>query len=196
MTDRMVTANLALSLDGHYHGAGGPQDFAPFIPFVTTDVARDQMSRSWESATTALLGRNSAEGFLGFWSTVADDESADARDRGYAKWLVGVEKVVLSSTLTEAPWDHARIVNAPAASAVADLKAAGTGDILVNSAPTVIKALLAEDLIDRLYLTIVPVITGGGSRLFGTGLPTTTWTLTHQQTGPTGEMAVTYTRSR
>ncbi|MFB6726154.1 dihydrofolate reductase family protein [Kribbella sp. NPDC056345] len=196
MTNRLVTANLALSLDGHYHGAGGPQDFAPFLPFVATDVARDQMSRIWESATTALLGRNSAEGFLGFWSTVADDENADARDRGYAKWLVDVEKVVLSSTLTEAPWAHARIANAPAAAVVADLQSTGTGDILVNSAPTVIKSLLADDLIDRLYLTVVPVITGGGSRLFETGLPATTWALTHHQTGPTGEQALTYDRIR
>lgn len=196
MTNRLVTANLALSLDGHYHGAGGPQDFAPFIPFVTTDVARDQMSRIWESATTALLGRNSAEGFLGFWSSVADDENADTRDRGYAKWLVDVEKVVLSSTLTEAPWEHARIVNAPAASVVADLKSSGSGDILVNSAPTVIKSLLADDLIDRLYLTVVPVITGGGSRLFEAGIPSTTWTLTHHETGTTGEMALVYTRAR
>ncbi|GAA1690779.1 dihydrofolate reductase family protein [Kribbella yunnanensis] len=196
MTNRLVTANLALSLDGHYHGAGGPQDFAPFIPFVTTDVARDQMSRIWESATTALLGRNSAEGFLGYWSTVANDESADPRDRGYAKWLVGVEKVVLSTTLTEAPWDNTRILNAPAAAAVADLKSTGSGDILVNSAPTVIKSLLTEDLIDRLYLTVIPVITGGGTRLFETGIPSTTWTLTHQEAGATGELALVYTRAR
>ncbi|MFF1820350.1 dihydrofolate reductase family protein [Kribbella sp. NPDC058245] len=196
MTNRLVTANLALSLDGHYHGAGGQQDFAPFIPFVTTDVARDQMTRAWENATTALLGRNSAEGFIGFWSTVVDNEEADPRDRGYAKWLVDVEKVVLSSTLKDAPWDHARIVNASVASVVADLKATGEGEILVNSAPTVIKALLAEDLIDRLYLTVVPVVTGGGSRLFETGIPSTNWTLTHQQAGPAGEMAVTYTRAR
>ncbi|MFK4086261.1 dihydrofolate reductase family protein [Kribbella sp. NPDC020789] len=196
MTNRLVTANLALSLDGHYHGAGGPQDFAPFIPFVTTDVARDQMTRVWENATTALLGRNSAEGFIGFWSTVVDNEEADPRDRGYAKWLVDVEKVVLSTTLTDAPWAHARIVNAPAAEVVADLKATGEGEILVNSAPTVIKALLADDLIDRLYLTLVPVVTGGGARLFETGIPSTNWTLTHQETGVTGEMALVYDRLR
>ena len=55
-----------------------------------------------------MLGRRNAEGFLGFWPPVADDENADPRDRGYAKWLVDVEKVVLTSTLTEAPWEHTR----------------------------------------------------------------------------------------
>ncbi|WP_327045392.1 dihydrofolate reductase family protein [Microbispora sp. NBC_01189] len=40
--------------------------------------------------------------------------------------------------------------SAPAAEVVADLKATGEGDILVNSSASVIKALLAADLVDRL----------------------------------------------
>ncbi|WP_328616720.1 dihydrofolate reductase family protein [Amycolatopsis sp. NBC_00355] len=196
MTDRKVTANLSLSLDGRYHGPGGPADFGTFIPYVTSDVARDQMNRIWETATTAVLGRGNAEGFLGFWPPVADDENADPRDRGYAKWLVGVEKVVLSTTLTEAPWDRARVVNAPAADVIRELKASGEGEILVNSSPSVIKPLLEADLIDRLYLMIFPEIVGGGERLFEDGLPATSWTLTHLDPGKLGEMAMVYDRAR
>jgi len=195
-TGRKVTANLSLSLDGHYNGPGGPGDFGAFIPYVTSDVARDQMSRMWEHATTAVLGRVNAEGFLGYWPSVAADENADPRDRGYAKWLVDSEKVVFSSTLTEAPWERARLVNAPAADVVADLKAAGEGDILVNSSASIIKPLLAADLLDRLYLMVFPEITGGGQRLFDDGLPATTWTLAHQETGSLGEMAMVYDRAR
>ncbi len=134
-TGRKVTANLALTLDGRYHGPGGPADFGAFVPYVTTDVARDHMTRIWENATTALLGRVNAEGFMGFWSQVAGDENADPRDRGYAKWLVSTEKVVLSTTWSEAPWERTRVVNAPAADVVAELEATGEGDILVNSSP-------------------------------------------------------------
>ena len=195
-TDRKVTANLALTLDGRYHGPGGPADFGTFVPYVTTDVARDHMTRTWETATTALLGRVNAEGFLGFWPSVAGDENADPRDRGYAKWLVSTEKVVLSTTLTEAPWERTRVVNAPAADVVADLKATGEGDILVNSSPTVIKALLSADLIDRLYLLVLPEIVGGGARLFEDGLPASKWTLTRQETGALGETAMVYDRTR
>jgi len=195
-TDRKVAANLALTLDGRYNGPAGPQDFGAFIPYVTTDVARDHMTRMWETATTALLGRISAEGFMGFWSSVADDENADPRDRGYAQWLVGTEKVVLSTTLTEAPWERTRVVNAPAADVVADLKTTGEGDILVNSSASIIKSLLAADLLDRLYLMILPEITGGGHRLFEDGLPSSKWTLTHHETGKLGEIAVVYDRTR
>ncbi|WP_116205001.1 dihydrofolate reductase family protein [Amycolatopsis circi] len=196
MTERRVTANLALTLDGRYHGPEGPGDMSAIIPYVTTETARNQMTRIWENATTALLGRRNAEGFLGFWPTVAADENADPRDRGYAKWLVDTEKVVLSSTLTESPWERTRIVNAPAAEVVASLKADGEGDILVNSSVSVIKALLTEDLIDTLYLTICPQIAGGGPRLFDDGLPGTKWTVAHQETGDLGEVALVYHRVR
>ncbi|MFF0309904.1 dihydrofolate reductase family protein [Streptosporangium sp. NPDC004379] len=195
-TGRRVTANLNLTLDGRYHGPGGPGDFGAFIPYVTTEVARDHMTRIWEGATTALLGRNNAEGFMGYWPSVAGDENADPRDRGYAKWLVDTEKVVLSTTLTEAPWERTRVVNAPAADVVTELKAAGEGDILVNSSASVIKPLLSADLVDRLHLMIFPEITGGGPRLFDDGLPATKWALTHQRAGELGEIAMIYDRIR
>lgn len=195
-TGRRVTANLNLSLDGRYHGPGGPSDFGTFVPYVTSEVARGQLARIWQDATTAVLGRGNAQGFMGYWPTVADDESADARDRGYARWLVNTEKVVLSTTLTEAPWERTRVVNAPAADVVAELKAIGEGDILVNTSPSVIKPLLAADLLDRLYLMVLPVILGGGERLFEDGLPASEWQLTHLETGELGEIAMVYDRVR
>jgi dihydrofolate reductase len=195
-TARKVTANLALSIDGHYNGPGGPADFGAFAPYVTSEVARDHLTRIWENATTAVLGRINAEGFMGYWPSVAEDENADPRDRGYAKWLVDTDKVVLSTTVTEAPWERTRVVNAPATDVVTELKTTGEGDILVNSSAGVIKALLAADLLDRLYLMIVPEITGGGQRLFDDGLPATKWTLTHQTTGDLGELAMVYDRAR
>lgn len=196
MTARKVTANIALTLDGRYNGPGGPGDFGAFAPYVTTEVARNHMDRMWENATTALLGRLNAEGFLAYWPSVAADENADPRDRGYAKWLVDTEKVVLSTTLTEAPWDRARVVNAPAADVVTELKASGEGEILANSSASVIKALLAADLLDRLYLLVCPEIAGGGQRLFDDGLPSTKWTLTRQESGELGEIALIYDRVR
>ena len=195
-TTRRVAANMSLTLDGRYSGPGGPADLGAIVPYMTSDVARDQMTRMLQDATTALLGRLNAEGFIGFWSPFAEDENADPRDRAYARWLVASEKVVLSTTLTEAPWNHARIVNAPAADVVAELKASGEGDILINNSASVIRPLLAQDLVDRLYLIICPEIAGGGERLFGDGLPASKWTLTHQETGELGEIALVYDRAR
>lgn len=196
MTNRTVTANIGLTLDGRYNGPGGPGDLGAIVPYAITDVARDHLGRIWDGATTAVLGRRNAEGFLGYWPSVAADENAEPRDRGYAKWLVDVEKVVLTSTLTEAPWERTRLVNAPASDVVTELKATGAGDILVNSSPSVIKALLAADLVDRLYLLICPEIAGGGQRLFDDGLPGSRWTLGHHETGELGEISAVYDRAR
>ncbi|ARX80932.1 MULTISPECIES: dihydrofolate reductase family protein [Streptomyces] len=195
-TARKVTANLALTLDGRYSGPGGPADIGAIVRYATTEVARDHLTRIWEGATTAVLGRVSAEGFLGYWPTVAADENADPRDRGYAKWLVDTEKVVLSTTLTQAPWDRTRVVNAPAADVVAELRSTGEGDILVNNSASVIKALLAADLLDRLYLLVCPEIAGGGERLFEDGLPGSQWKLMRQETGDLGELSLIYDRVR
>ncbi|MEV0855418.1 dihydrofolate reductase family protein [Nocardia fluminea] len=196
MTERTVTANIGLTLDGRYNGPGGPTDAQAIVRYATTEVARDHLTRLWSGATTALLGRVNAEGFLAFWPTVLADENADPRDRAYAKWLLDTEKVVLSRTLTEAPWERTRLANAPAAEVVTALKATGTGDILVNSSPTVIKDLLAADLIDRLYLLLCPEIAGDGQRLFEDGLPGSRWALTRREVGELGEMALTYDRAR
>ncbi|WP_026932139.1 dihydrofolate reductase family protein [Glycomyces tenuis] len=193
---RRVIANMTLSLDGRYDGPGAPTDMAWVRPHVFTDVARDHMTSLWQNATTALLGRVNAEGFLGFWPTVIGADGVDRRDEGFATWLVGVEKVVLSSTLGEAPWERTTIVDKPAAEVVADLKAAEGGDILVPSSASVIKALLQADLVDRLALMHFPVILGGGPTLFDGPLPAGDWTLTSHSVGESGAMGLFYDRVR
>jgi dihydrofolate reductase len=195
-TTRKVTGNLSLTLDGRYHGPGGPGDLGAIVPYAVTEVGRNHLARIHQDATTALLGRGNAEGFLGYWSPVAADDTADPRDRAYASWLVGAEKVVLSTTRTELPHERTRVVNADPADVVAELKASGTGDILVNTSPSILKPLLQADLVDRLYLMICPEIAGGGARLFDDGLPASRWTLTSRETGDLGELALVYDRAR
>ncbi|MFI6936923.1 dihydrofolate reductase family protein [Streptomyces sp. NPDC050287] len=193
---RRVVTNLALSLDGHYAAPDNPLDMSWVMPYAVTDVARDHLTSLWEPATTALLGRVNAEGFLGFWPTVIGMEGADPRDEGFAKWLVDTDKVVLSSTLDQAPWERTRIVDRPAAEVAADLKATEGGDILVLSSASVIKALLAADQVDRLALTVFPVFLGGGPRLFDDGLPAGQWSLVSQTAGEHGTLALVYDRVR
>ncbi|MEU0194645.1 dihydrofolate reductase family protein [Streptomyces afghaniensis] len=193
---RRVVTNLALSLDGRYAAPDNPVDMSWVMPYAVSDVARDHLTSLWEPATTALLGRVNAEGFFGFWPTVIGMEGADPRDEGFAKWLVDTDKVVLSSTLDKAPWERTTVVDKSAAEVVGDLKATEGGDILVLSSASVIKALLAADKVDRLALTIFPVLLGGGPRLFGDGLPAGQWTLVSQAAGEHGTLALVYDRVR
>ncbi|MFE6157870.1 dihydrofolate reductase family protein [Streptomyces sp. NPDC056486] len=193
---RRVVTNMSLSLDGHYAAPDNPQNMSWVMPYAHTDVARDLLTSLWEPATTALLGRVNAEGFLGFWPTVIGMEGADPRDEAFAKWLVETDKVVLSSTLGKALWERTTIVDKPTAEAVDDLKATEGGDILVLSSASVIKALLAADKVDRLALTIFPLFLGGGPRLFDDGLPAGKWELVSQTAGEHGTLALVYDRVR
>ncbi|MFF7240130.1 hypothetical protein [Streptomyces collinus] len=49
--------------------------------------------------------------------------------RTSSRWLVGSGKVVLSSTLAQAPWERTTIVDKPAAEVAEDLEATEGGDI-------------------------------------------------------------------
>jgi dihydrofolate reductase len=187
---------MSLSLDGHYAKPDNPQDMSWVMPYAVTDVARDHLASLWEPATTALLGRVNAEGFLGFWPTVIGMEGADPRDEGFAQWLVDADKVVLSSTLGKAPWERTTVVDRPTDEVAAELKASEGGDILVLSSASVIKALLAADLVDRLAINVFPVFLGGGPRLFDDGLPEGRWELVSQTAGEHGTLALVYDRAR
>lgn len=192
---RRVVTNAALSLDGRYAKAD-PTDMSWVMPYVLTDVARDHLTRLWQPATTALMGRVNAEGFLGFWPSVIGTEGADPRDEGFARWLVDTEKVVLSSTLGQAPWERTTVLDKPTTEVVADLRAAGGGDVLVLASMSVIKALLAADEVDRIALTVLPVFLGEGPLLFDGALPTGAWSLAHEEAGEHGTLSLVYDRVR
>lgn len=189
---RRVVANIGLSIDGYYRRMG-----TEGLPHLSdAEVGYDQIVRTIDTATTAVLGRANAEEFLVWWPSVIGTGEVDPRDEAFARWLVAAEKVVLSSTLTESPWPDARIANAPAIDAINELKSAGEGDILIAWSASVIKALLAEDAIDRLNLVVSPVLGGGGCRLFDDGNPLTDWELVHDAVSGPGVIALTYDRRR
>ncbi|GIG60094.1 riboflavin biosynthesis protein RibD [Longispora fulva] len=195
-TGRTVVANIALSLDGRVRGTNGEYDMGWILPHAVSDVAREHMVRVTGPATTALLGRKNFQGFGGYWPTVAQDPAADPRDRAFAQWLDTVEKVVLSTTLTEPGWTNARVVDAPAPEVVKELRSQEGGDIIVLASSSVIVALLEADEVDRLSVTLCPELVGGGPRLFGDGLPATSWTLTDLSTTDSGAICLLYDRVR
>lgn len=194
--NRRVVANIALSLDGRTNGPGGDYDMSWIVPHAVSDTARDRMVQMTEAATTALLGRKNYQGFGGYWPTVAADENADPRDRAFGQWLDDVEKVVFSSTLTEAPWQHSRIADADPVATVKHLHEQDGGDIVVLASGSVIKALLAADAVDRILITQCPEIAGGGARLFEDGLTASNWSLTDLSSTESGALYLIYDRVR
>ncbi|MGD0069814.1 MAG: dihydrofolate reductase family protein [Streptosporangiaceae bacterium] len=191
---RTVVANISLSLDGRVAGPGGDYDMSWIVPHAVTDGARDHMVKVTSAATTALLGRKNYQGFSSYWPAVAEDESADPRDRAFAQWLDTVEKFIFSSTLQEATWHDSRIVAGDPAETVRQLRTQAGGDIVVLASTSVIRNLLQAGEVDRLSITLCPELAGGGARLFDDGPAGSSWSLTQMTGTGSGAMCLLYDR--
>lgn len=193
---RIVIGNISLSLDGRVTGPSGEYDMGWIVPHAITDVARDHLISVTTPATTVLLGKKNYLGFGSYWPTVADEESADSRDRAFSKWLNSVEKIVFSSTLKEATWKNSRIVDADPATIIEELRQQKGGDIIVLASGSVIKSLLRADALDRLSITLCPEVAGGGARLFEDGLPPSSWSLRQSAVTESSALCLLYDRVR
>jgi dihydrofolate reductase len=193
---RTVIGNISLSLDGRVTGPGGEYDMGWIVPHAITDAARDHLVSVTTPATTVLLGRKNYMGFGSYWPRIADDESADPRDRAFSKWLNSVEKIVFSSTLKDATWENSRIVDADPAQVIDELRQQEGGDIIVLASGSVIKSLLRADALDRLSITLCPEVAGGGARLFEDGLPSSSWSLRRSAVTESGALCLLYDRVR
>jgi dihydrofolate reductase len=180
---RTVSANITLSLDGFAAGPGG--DMSWLIETALHEQCAAGFAGWYRGVDTAILGRTNYEGFHGFWPAVADDPNADERSRAFSRWFDAVEKVVVSRTLDEATWTNARVVRDLGAT-VRELRDGEGGTAAVLSSVSVIRALLAADLLDELRITRVPAVLGEGLPFLDGPLPRSTWALEAVQTIPTG----------
>ena len=194
VSTRTVIANFSMSLDGRMTGPGGDYDMGWIAPHAITNVARDHMVSVITPGTTVLLGRKNYLGFGSYWPKVANDESADPRDRAFSKWLNSVEKIVFSSTLKEATWKNSQIVNADPAKVVEGLRQKKGGDVIVLASGSIIKNLLRAGALDCLSITLCPEVAGGGARLFEDGLPSSSWSLRQSTATESGALCLIYDR--
>jgi dihydrofolate reductase len=106
-----------------------------------------------------LLGRTTYEMFEPAWSTrtVEDDPGAP--------FFNDTTKYVVSGTLTNATWRNSEIVGPYDADAIRSLKDE-VGDIYTSGSGTLVRAMLADGLVDELHLLVYPLTRGPGPRLF------------------------------
>jgi dihydrofolate reductase len=106
-----------------------------------------------------LLGRTTYQMFEPAWSarTVEDDPGAP--------FFNDTVKYVVSSTLTTATWQNSQIVGPYNPEAIRRLKDQA-GDLYVSGSGTLVRAMLADGLVDELHLFVFPLTRGAGPRLF------------------------------
>ncbi len=108
-----------------------------------------------------LLGRQTYEEFDPAWSGRTADE-----DPG-APFMNETPKYVVSGTLQSADWNNSTILGSYSAEGIRALKDRVDGGIYVSGSGTLVRAMLAEGLVDELHLFVYPVVLGTGVKLFG-----------------------------
>src|ERR671918_216416 len=94
-----------------------------------------------------LLGRRTYEMFEPSWSTRTVEE-----DPG-APFFNDTTKYVVSATLTSATWRNSKIIGPYDPDAIRRLKDE-VGDLYVSGSGTLVRAMLADDLVDELHLLV------------------------------------------
>ena len=133
-----------------------------------------------------LLGRNTYEMFEPAWST------RTAEDDPGAPFFNDTTKYVVSSTLTEGTWRNSEILGPYDPEAIRALKERTEGDIYISGSITLVRALLADGLIDHLHLFVYPLTLGTGPRLFEDGAAPSKFKLERGRTYDNGVVYLDY----
>lgn len=159
-TNRRIIGWTSVTLDGYTSGPEGPAGDQWLYEHAGQPATSEYFEGIWRGADTIVLGRNNYEGFYAVWPGITADKTMDARTRELGRWLERTEKVAISRTLAEAPWENSRIARDRPAEINA-LKATEGRDVLVINSATIIGELLRLDLLDDLRIAVVPVMVAG-----------------------------------
>jgi dihydrofolate reductase len=112
-----------------------------------------------------LLGRTTYEMFAPVWS------QRTAEDDPGAPFFNDSPKHVVSSTLQEPTWANTEILGPYDAERIRELKASVDGGLYVSGSGTLVRAMLADGLVDELHLFAYPLLAGDGPRLYDGASP-------------------------
>ena len=110
-----------------------------------------------------LLGRQTFEDFRGFWPHQRDDTT------GVAAHLNQVEKLVVSTTLTEPGWQNSQIISKDPLRTVAALREEPGRDVILTGSISLAHALISAELVDEYRMFTYPVWQGRGRGFFPEG---------------------------
>jgi dihydrofolate reductase len=160
---RKVSAVESVSLDGVMQAPGRPDEDERggfthggwAVPFAADPVQGRVMAAHMQGESDLLFGRRTYEDFYRSWAGRTDNPFSPRLDAG--------RKYLVSGSVKE-PLIWANSVLLPDVGAVKALPD-GPGLTLLGSGQ-LLRALLAEDLVDELLLLVHPIVLGGGQRLF------------------------------
>lgn len=187
-----VVVVSSLTLDGVMQAPGRPDEdrrggFSRggwALPY-NDEIMGQAMGQGMARTRALLLGRRTYQDFASFWPK--------QQDNPFTEVLSNTPKYVASRTLAEPlPWRNSTLLSGDAAEAVAKLKAAPGGDIVILGSGELIQSLMRHGLVDQYSLLIHPLVLGSGRRLFTGTVATGALRRTDSVTTTTGVLIATY----
>ncbi len=180
-----IVVSELVTLDGVIEAPGGE----PGHPhtgwagdFMDDEVVRSKHEEA-EAAGALLLGRVTYESFAGAWP---------GYEGPFAGRMNAMPKYVVSATMREAGWNNTTVIAEDAFEAVARLKEAEGGPLLVCGSRTLVHGLLERGLVDEIRMTVFPVTVGSGFRLYPDSAEKRTMRLSDTRVFVNGVLLLTY----
>lgn len=176
---RKTTAHLFCSVNGVVESPNLWQ-FDAFGP-----EEGEMMGRAVAGGTDVVIGRKLWEEWSQYWQNAAADDP-------FGQFINPIRKHVVSQTLSgDLGWNSTVIDSDPVAY-VRKLQQEGSGDVIVVGGIETTRSLFLAGAIDALTLTVHPVVTPEGRRLFDESVPVTRLELVDSAITSVGNAVLTY----
>lgn len=172
-----IVSNFFISLDGVIEA---PDQW--HFPYFNDEMGA-AIGKGTETYEAFLMGRVLYEEWSSYWPAQGDEVP-------FASFINNVPKYVVSNTLDKATWNNTTVVSGDVAAELRQIKER-SGDIGISGSATLVRWLLANNLLDELALMVHPIVVGHGERLFEDS-PTHPLQLVHHEVFETGVLNLTY----
>ena len=193
---RKIIVGAFVSMDGVMQAPGGPTEdptrgfeFGGWVTPYFDQEFGEEVDRIFSEKCDLLLGRKTYEIFAAHWPYYDDT----APDGGIARLFKEIRKYVVSrSGDVDTSWQGSVLLRN-----IDDVKRLREEDgpnLVTQGSTELVHALLADDLVDAMSIFTVPVILGGGKKLFADGSVPRSYKLTRSRVSSTGLMIGHYER--
>ena len=193
---RKIIVGAQVSMDGVMQAPGGPTEdptkgfkFGGWSMAYWSKEGAEEIMRLFNGKFDLLLGRKTYEIFAAYWPYYKEDAPAG----GIAKLFKNIKKYVVSRTgEVDTSWAGSVLLRDIAD--VQRLKQEDGPNLVTQGSTELVHALLANDLVDAISTFTVPVVLGGGKKLFVDGSAPHSFKLTSSRVTPIGLIIGHYER--
>ena len=192
---RKLIVSEFISLDGVIQAPGGKEEdldggFAHggwTMPYWHDDIGA-AFGALMQGVDAFLLGRRT-------YLTHAEAFEPMPEGDPFGDMMNAPKKYVVSKTLEKPLWRDTTIIRDDIVETVRRLKDQEGGTILTDGSSSLVRELLAHDLVDELHLLLYPLLLGGGKGIMPEGAHLT-FELVSAKPYPTGVVGLHYRRAR